>query len=222
MWKKFKHVLRRGELKGAECKQCEKFLRGKSKGGTSHLRRHLKICPERPTTSRMEERQSSPQHRDPSAERNPMSDQDKSLDLLTRALVSNLCSFLTMANDMNFREFLAAICPTHGMVSQSAIEEKFQRIFQSEKQKLMEEIALAPGGVFLAVARWGLKSRYFACVTAQFIDKDWNLIRRIIRCRFAGVESNSRYDYIGMLSDSQSYRDMIVWYDDDLGITQKI
>jgi hypothetical protein len=122
-----------------------------------------------------------------------------------------------MASDMSFRQFLAGTCPSYGVVSQSAVREKLQSIFQNEKLKLMEQIALAPGGVFLALARWGLESRYFVCVTAQFIDKEWNMITKIIRCRFAGVKTNSQYEYISMFSDSQSYRDMLVWYDDDMG-----
>jgi hypothetical protein len=153
VWEKFTAVLKGGKIRGTECKYCKKYLSVKNKRGTSHLRRHLKICLARPATVRVQERQTSP-YPDSSADRDSMSDQDRSLELLTKSLVSNLCSF-SMASDMSFRQFLAGTCPSYGVVSQSSVREKLRSIFQNEKLKLMEQIALAPGGVFLALARWG-------------------------------------------------------------------
>jgi hypothetical protein len=97
------------------------------------------------------------------------------------------------------------------VVSQSAIQEKFLSIFQNEKLKLKEQISLASGGVFLTVAKWILESKFFICVTAHFIDKEWNMIRRITRCSFAGSKADSAAAYISVFPDFQSYHNVCVW-----------
>ncbi|XP_021320426.1 zinc finger BED domain-containing protein RICESLEEPER 2 [Sorghum bicolor] len=205
VWEEFTKVLRDGKLEAAVCKHCESSLSAKTTGGTSHLRRHLKTCPARPSTATGRvQQQLSYSHPESSVEKNPNLDQDKSLELLTKALVSNLCSF-SLTSSTNYRRFLAGICPTYDVVSQSAVQDKFLSIFQNEKLKLKEEISVAHGGIFLTVAKWVLGSKFFICVTAHFIDKEWNIIRRIIRCSFAGSKDENMTGYISMFPDFESY-----------------
>ncbi|CAO2189390.1 unnamed protein product [Urochloa humidicola] len=145
VWHEFTSVLSGGEVQGAQCNHCKKCLSGKSTGGTSHLRRHLKTCPARPATGRVQQQRPSSQP-DSSVEKNSNFDRDKSLELLTKALVSNLCHF-SLTSSTNYRQFLAGICPTYDVVSQSAIGEKFLSIFQNEKLKVMEyHLHLGGGG----------------------------------------------------------------------------
>jgi hypothetical protein len=138
VWEEFTKVFRDGKVQAAVCKHCESSLSAKTTGGTSHLKRHLQSCPARPATGRVQlQRPSS--HPSSSVEKNPTFVQDMSLELLTKALVSNLCSF-SLTSTTNYRRFLAGICPTYDMVSESAIQEKFLSIFQNQKLKLKEEI----------------------------------------------------------------------------------
>jgi len=223
VWEDFTKVFRDGKLGAAVCKHCESSLSAKTTGGTSHLRRHLKTCPARPATDQVQLRWSY-SHPDSSVEKNPTFDQDKSLELLTKALVSNLCSF-SLTSCTNYRQFLAGICPTYDMVSEYAIQEKFLSIFQNQKLKLKDEISLAPGGCFLTLAKWVLGTNYFICVTAHFIDKEWNMIRRIISCSFAGSKEESMDAYISMFPDFQSYQSLSnSWneYDEDAEPDAKI
>ena len=209
MWEEFTKEFRDGKLQAAVCKHCESSLSAKTTGGTSHLKRHLQSCPGRPATSRVQLQQPSSRPNS-SVEKNSNLDQNKSLEFLTKALVSNLCSF-SLTSSTNYRQFLAGICPTYDVVSQSAIQEKFFSIFQNEKLKLKEEISLALGGAFLTVAKWVLGTKYFICVMAHFIDKEWNMIRRIIRCSFAGCKVDAASAYISMFRDFQSYRNVSIW-----------
>ncbi|XP_062195995.1 zinc finger BED domain-containing protein RICESLEEPER 2-like isoform X2 [Phragmites australis] len=205
VWEEFSAVLSDGKIRSAECKHCKKRLSGKSSGGTSHLRRHLKICPAQPATDRVKQGQSS-SHPDSSVEKHWKFDQDKSFELLIKVLVSNLCSF-PLTTSTTFRQFLAGICPTYDVVPQGAIQEKFLSIFQNEQLKLKMEIALAPGGVFLTVANWSIEYKDFISVTVHFIDKEWNMNRKIIRCTFAGCEFENEY-YVSMFPDWKSFRNM--------------
>ncbi|CAO2209831.1 unnamed protein product [Urochloa humidicola] len=213
VWHEFTSVLSGGDVQGAQCNHCKKCLSGKSTGGTSHLRRHLKTCPARPSTGWVQQQRPSSQPNS-SVEKNSNFDQEKSLELLTKALVSNLCYF-SLTSSTNYRQFLAGICPTYDVVSQSAIGEKFLSIFQNEKLKLMEEISLAPGGVFLTVSKWDLDSNYFICVKAHFIDKAWNVIRKIVRCSFAGSKKDRTDVYISMFPHYESYKNVSNWDDED-------
>ena len=201
-------MFRDGKLQAAVCKHCENPLSAKTTGGTSHLKRHLQSCPGRPATSRVQLQQPS-SHPNSSVEKNSNLDQNKSLEFLTKALVSNLCSF-SLTSSTNYRQFLAGICPTYDVVSQSAIQEKFLSIFQNEKLKLQEEIALAPGGVFLTAASSSLETKYFIFLTVHFIDKEWNLNRKIIRCCFMRCDDVFDADYyVGMFPNLQSYNKFI-------------
>jgi len=135
-------------------------------------------------------------------------DQDRSLELLIKALVSNLFSS-PLTSSTTFRQFWAGICPTNDVVPQRAIEEKFLSIFQNEKLKLQEEIALAPGGVFLTAASSSLETKYFIFLTVHFIDKEWNLNRKIIRCCFTGCQDFDAEYFVSMVPNLQSCHNFI-------------
>ncbi|OEL35301.1 hypothetical protein BAE44_0003683, partial [Dichanthelium oligosanthes] len=191
-----------GKIQGAVCRHCEKSLSGKTTGGTSHLLRHLKTCPARPATGRMQQQQ-------PSVEKNWKFDQDKSLELLTKALVSNLFSS-PLTSSTTFRQLWTRICPTNNVVLQGNIEEKFLSIFQNEKLKLEEKIELAPGGVFMTVTRSYLEySKHFIILTVHFIDNEWNLNRKVIRCCFAGCDDFDAEYYVSMFPCFESCHNFI-------------
>ncbi|XP_034601050.1 zinc finger BED domain-containing protein RICESLEEPER 2-like isoform X2 [Setaria viridis] len=205
VWEEFTAVLRGGKIQSAECKHCKRLLSGTSTGRTTHLRQHLKICPARPATGRMQQQRSSPH---PGSTVDWKSDQDRSLEFLTRAFVSNLFS-PPLTSSATFRQFWAGICPTNNAVSQGAIEEKFLSIFQNEKTKLKEEIALAPGGVFLTVKKSYLDTKHFIILAVHFIDKEWNLNRKIIGCCFSGCDIDAVY-YVSLSHCFQSSRNFTI------------
>lgn len=194
-----------GKVQSAECKHCKKCLSGKTSGGTSHLRRHLKICPAQCRTTRLQQNWSS-SRLDSSAANNRKFDQETSLELLTRALISNLCPFSVTSN-VNFRQFLVGNCPTYNMVPQATIEEKFLSIFQNEKMKLKEKIALTPGGVFLSITRWSVECKYFICITVHFIDNEWKMNRKIISYDYGRYPDGADY-YVGILTYWKSCLDI--------------
>jgi hypothetical protein len=203
VWEEFSAVLRGGKIQSAECKHCKRCLSGTSTGRTTHLRQHLKICPARPATGRMQQQRSSP-HPGSTVENIWKFDQGRSLELLIKVLVSNLFSS-PLTSSTTFRQLWAGICPTNDMVSQAAIEEKFLSIFQNEKLKLKEEIALTPGGVFLTAESSSLETKNFIFLTVHFIDKEWNLNRKTIRCCFTRCEDFDAEYFVSMFPTLQSY-----------------
>lgn len=204
MWKEFTSVLRDGKIQGAECKHCKKCLSAKSTGGTSHLHRHLKTCPAQPGSAIMQELRSS-SHLVESPD-NWTIDQDKSHELLTKALISNFCSF-SLTSSVYFRQFLAGICPTYYEVSPHAIEEKFLKIFENEKLKLKDKIKLAPGRVVMSATDWGPEYRAFICLTVHFIDREWKMNKKVIRCCFLGDETGyDDHEDFFLFPDWESYR----------------
>ncbi|KAL6843140.1 hypothetical protein ACP4OV_026853 [Aristida adscensionis] len=208
VWEGFNRVSSDGKTQRAECKRCKRYLSGNSSAGTSHLHRHLKKCRAQSTEVRVQQHRASA-HLNSLVENNPKFDQEKSLELITKALVSNLCAF-SLTSDMYFRQFLAGICPTYDMVSHNAVGKKFLRIFHDEKLKLKEKIALAPTGVLLAATIWRSEYESFICVTVHFVDKEWRINRKILRCTYLGNEDRECHeDDICMFSDWQSY---LKWY----------
>ncbi|XP_015648158.1 zinc finger BED domain-containing protein RICESLEEPER 2-like isoform X2 [Oryza sativa Japonica Group] len=182
VWEEFEVVLIDGKVQTAECKHCKKGLSAKTSGGTSHLIRHLKICPAQHGTSRVQKKCSS--LADLPIVKSWKDDQESSLDEIIRSIVSNLCPFSAMYS-ASFAQFLAGRNPVLNMVQQATVEEKFLSVFHNEKMKLKEKITATPGGVFLSLGEW---QRLFyiqvrvACLTVHFIDEDWKINRKTIRC----------------------------------------
>ncbi|KAF0897821.1 hypothetical protein E2562_000527 [Oryza meyeriana var. granulata] len=179
VWKEFTPILSAGKVQSAQCKHCGKQLSGKTSGGTSHLSRHLKICTGRSVTNARCQQGSSLQH---TLSKNWNFDREESIEELTRAIIANSCAFSITSNE-KFRKFLAGINPTFSLVPQATVEERFLSIFSKEKLKLKEEISLTHGGVFLSLGNWehGLEQN-FLCLRLQYIDDNWKINRKIIRC----------------------------------------
>lgn len=211
VWEDFIPLSSGGKVQKAECRHCGKRLSGKGSGGTSHLCRHLKICPARPRDSREQQIDSSPLP-ESSNPPNWKFDQEKSVEDLTTAIISGLCPF-SIVNSSNFKQFLAGINPAFNMVPMITIEEQLLCIFHKEKVKLKDKIKHTPGGVFLSVGKWSLVfSPIFLCLTVHFIDEDWKMNRRIISCRCVRTESGETYDedkyyYVSLFPDWNSYVD---------------
>lgn len=167
----------------AECKHCLKRLSGKSTGGTSHLSRHLKICPARPGNT---------------------SKQPQAPEAPSRPTVSNLCSFPIMSS-AGFRQALAGIYhPTSSMIPQNVTEGQFITMFRNERLKLKDKIASATGGVFLSVRRWDLEESIFECLAVHFIDAEWKIHRRIIRYRLSMLGHADPGHYISIFPIRQN------------------
>ncbi|EEC78179.1 hypothetical protein OsI_17774 [Oryza sativa Indica Group] len=167
VWKEFKLVFKDGKLHTAICNHCKLRLVAETRNGTSHLRRHLKICPEKAGTSRVQKkRRSSTSQSQPdlpvsenleNGQENPSQNlengQENPLEEFMRATVLKLCPFPAMYR-ASFASFLAGRNPAPNMVPQTTVEDKFISVYEKEKLKLKEKIIATPGGVFLSVNKW--------------------------------------------------------------------
>ncbi|BAT04236.1 Os08g0198400 [Oryza sativa Japonica Group] len=197
VWKEFKLVFKDGKLHTAICNHCKLRLVAETRNGTSHLRRHLKICPEKAGTSRVQKkRRSSTSQSQPdlpvsenleNGQENPSQNlengQENPLEEFMRATVLKLCPFPAMYR-ASFASFLAGRNPAPNMVPQTTVEDKFISVYEKEKLKLKEKIIATPGGVFLSVNKWysGSYETGIVCLTVHFIDEEWKINRKTIRC----------------------------------------
>ncbi|XP_037488803.1 zinc finger BED domain-containing protein RICESLEEPER 1-like [Triticum dicoccoides] len=207
VWEEFTPVLRAGKVQSARCNHCEKQLGGKSTAGISHLRRHLKICSVRAIVEGGCQNGPSSQPSS-SASKTCSFDQEKSLEVLTRAVISNSNSCSSpIIGSATFRNFLTGINPMFNMVPQAITEERILGIFQREQLELKEKIALLHGGVFFSLADWehGFEQN-FLCLRVQFIDEDWVMNRIIIRCVCSNIGEYFLDSYLSMLPDWNSFR----------------
>ncbi|KAF0897823.1 hypothetical protein E2562_000527 [Oryza meyeriana var. granulata] len=205
VWKEFTPILSAGKVQSAQCKHCGKQLSGKTSGGTSHLSRHLKICTGRSVTNARCQQGSSLQH---TLSKNWNFDREESIEELTRAIIANSCAFSITSNE-KFRKFLAGINPTFSLVPQATVEERFLSIFSKEKLKLKEEISLTHGGVFLSLGNWehGLEQN-FLCLRLQYIDDNWKINRKIIRCVCSNIGEYFLDYYLCLLPDWDSLKNI--------------
>ncbi|XP_047094920.1 zinc finger BED domain-containing protein RICESLEEPER 2-like [Lolium rigidum] len=98
-----------------------------------------------------------------------------------------------------FRHVLAGMYPTSSMISRVGTEEQFITMFQNERLKLKEEIAFAPGGVFLSVGNWELGEKVITCMAVHFIDREWKRHRKIISCFCSELGDAESEHYISIL-----------------------
>jgi hypothetical protein len=103
-----------------------------------------------------------------------------------------------------YRHVLTGIYPTSSMISRIVNEEQIITMFQNERMKLKENIAFAPGGVFLSVGRWDLEGNTFICLTVHFIDREWKMHRKIIRCFCSELVDEPKY-YISILPNWRNF-----------------
>ncbi|CAN6837032.1 unnamed protein product [Brassica oleracea] len=178
------------------CKHCRKsfaYITGQKLAGTSHLKRHIQlgICPMSRGGDQLT--QISPDAKDvvvttPPKKRQRASstplnaplDQDRCYGEMAKMIIMHEYP-LHMVEHSGFARFVRALRPQLGMATFHAIHADCVAIYLSEKQKLSAFIGEIPGQVNLTVDLWSSnQSVGYAFVTGHFIDKDWNLTRRLL------------------------------------------
>ncbi|KAJ0254826.1 HAT protein [Hirschfeldia incana] len=183
------------------CKHCRKsfaYITGQKLAGTSHLKRHIQlgICPmsrdntltpqqevsdtkdvnfTTPATCPPKKRQRAAS----SASAVPL-DQDRCYSEMAKMIIMHEYP-LHMVEHSGFNGFVHALRPQLSMASFHTIHADCVAIYLSEKQKLSTFIGEIPGQVNLTVDMWSSnQSVGYAFVTGHFIDKNWNLTRRLL------------------------------------------
>ncbi|KAJ4904962.1 hypothetical protein Rs2_18913 [Raphanus sativus] len=183
------------------CKHCRKsfaYITGQKLAGTSHLKRHIQlgICPmSRDTTLTTPQQQVSTDTKDvvtaPPKKRQRASsssatphkaplDQDRCYSEMAKMIIIHDYP-LHMVEHSGFAGFVHALRPQLSMASFHTIHADCVAIYLSEKQKLSAFVGEIPGQVNLTVDMWtSNQSVGYAFLTGHFIDKNWNLTRRLL------------------------------------------
>lgn len=189
VWDHFTTEATSSDTTKAFCKHCNKsyaFINGAKASGTSHLKRHIElgICSKCPKTSLTTPQaakdydESSPPP--PLKKRYGSLDQDYCNREMARMIIMHDYP-LHMVEHSGFAGFLKALRPQYSVASFDTVRGDCVGMFSSRKEKLLELIGEIPGGVNLTVDVWSSKQSVgYAFVTGHFVDKDWNLTRRLL------------------------------------------
>lgn len=80
-----------------------------------------------------------------------------------------------------FRRFMAKACPRFDVPSRRTATRSCVRVYDAEKAKLKEFFKKSCDRVSLTTDTWTANTQQnYMCVTAHFIDNDWNLHKKII------------------------------------------
>ncbi|KAG4162492.1 hypothetical protein ERO13_D01G118050v2 [Gossypium hirsutum] len=148
----------KNELK-AQCNHCKTIFSAKSSSGTSHLRRHLNRYLKK-------------------------FDADECRQAISTFLVCGKHSFRTV-EEPGFRYMMRIVSPNFKNISRHTAARDVLMYYAKERDHVKEELARASGLICLTSDNWNSEhtNDEYICITAHWVDKDWNLQKRIIRFR---------------------------------------
>ncbi|KAB2045172.1 hypothetical protein ES319_D01G141800v1 [Gossypium barbadense] len=148
----------KNELK-AQCNHCKTIFSAKSSSGTSHLRHHLNRCLKK-------------------------FDADECRQAISTFLVCGKHSFRTV-EEPGFRYMMRIVSPNFKNISRHTAARDVLMYYAKERDHVKEELARASGLICLTSDNWNSEhtNDEYICITAHWVDKDWNLQKRIIRFR---------------------------------------
>lgn len=186
VWDSFSKVkLENGEER-AKCKWCQKLFHcGSRTNGTSSLKTHLKICkknPNKPVVDNQGTLQLTPTAG--TSNFGTIStwkyDPDKLRRLFAEMVIEDEQPFV-LSERSGLRKLMAEACPRFMLPSRRTVTRACVKVYEDEKEKLKKFFKDNCERVCLTTDTWTAKnSQNYMCVTAHFIDNDWNLRKAII------------------------------------------
>jgi hypothetical protein len=170
----------------AKCKYCGKLLRCDTKlNGTSSMKSHFKICkknPHKPVVDNQGTLQLQPSAGDSSA--GTLStwkfDPDELRRCFAEMIIEDEQPFV-LCERPGLRKLMAKACPRFILPSRRTTTRNCVKVFEDEREKLRKFMKANCERVSLTTDTWTAKnSMNYMCVTAHFIDNEWNLQKRII------------------------------------------
>ena len=186
VWNHFTKVkLESGEEK-AKCKYCGGLYMCDTKtNGTSSLNGHLKICRKNPNKKVVDKQgtlQLQPSHGNSSV--GTVSTWKFDLDELKLSFAEMLIEDeqpFVASERPGLRKFLAKACPRFVMPSRRTATRKCVAVYDVHKEKLQKFLKEHCERVSITTDTWTANTKQnYMCVTAHFIDKNWNLHKKII------------------------------------------
>ncbi|KAK9713643.1 hypothetical protein RND81_06G041900 [Saponaria officinalis] len=169
----------------AICVYCKKVFNANSGNGTSHLNRHMKKCALRfnhdikkfciggtPSNAGM-----------PSMSlKNPSANLDEVRRAICVYVVAGSHPFLT-CEEPGFRFMMSVTCPQFKNVNRHTLKRDAIKYYNEERRVVEEELKNAPGRICFTTDNWRSDHTHdeYMCITAHWVDSNWNLQKRIIK-----------------------------------------
>ncbi|KAK9279908.1 hypothetical protein L1049_013592 [Liquidambar formosana] len=153
--------------------------------GTSTLKRHLLKCPRYPNNQDHKQKlldfQSMSQNQGNVS--NWKFDQELCRKELARMIIVDELPFSFVEKE-GFKRFISVLQPRFNLVSRTTMTKDCIEIYLNERNMLKEIFVTAASRVCLTTDLWtSIQNLGYMCLTAHYIDKGWNLQKRIINFR---------------------------------------
>lgn len=184
VWKDFDLINVSGVWK-EKCKWCKKQLGGETRSGTTHLKNHIAVCPDRATRKGLTQStlklSANPQDGTVTLEKYVF-DQDVARKELALMIIVHEYP-LSMVDHLGFRKFCAALQPAFKVVSRNTIRKDILDMYQVQKQSMVNYIKKLSSRVAVTTDLWTAnhQRKGYMAVTAHFLDEDWKLKSFLIR-----------------------------------------
>uniref|UniRef100_A0A803M605 Uncharacterized protein n=1 Tax=Chenopodium quinoa TaxID=63459 RepID=A0A803M605_CHEQI len=157
-------------LENLELYRCNRL-----ESGTSHLKRHLERCANRPLGLTFEE---------DSDEENFVFDMNELRKEIFNFIVEGGHSF-TMVEEQGFRRMMKRATPKFKPFDLATTKRDLLKAYVLERDKLKDLLSNVLGRICLTTDNWKSNHtrQHFICVTSHFVDDSWKLRKKILRFR---------------------------------------
>ncbi|KAL5564800.1 hypothetical protein UlMin_027964 [Ulmus minor] len=166
----------------SQCKKCGVQYLASSKYGTGNMWRHLKVC-KRNDTRDIGQMLISTNTESMSISANQY-DSQKFRELLTGAIVMHDLPF-QFVEYTGIRALFKNLNPEVDTVSRNTAKADVLKLYQREMTRIKAMLEVVPGRISLTSDLWSsVISDGYMCLTAHFIDNNWNLQKRVLNFCF--------------------------------------
>lgn len=190
-----------------KCNYCPQTYAASSKScGTSTLWSHVRGCQSNPANISSSQTQltlqSNNDDEDIPSQESKVSlvpwkfDQQEGRKALASMIIIDELPF-RFVEGIGFKKYMRVCQPAHVIPSRSTVTRDCLLLYRDEKEKLRVQMKHEAHRVCLTTDAWtSVQQINYMCVTAHFIDNDWNLQKRVIN--FCPVSSHRGHD-IGVI-----------------------
>jgi hypothetical protein len=186
VWNHFTKVKNESGEEKAKCKYCGQLYACHSKkNGTSSLGAHIKICRKNPNKEVVDKQGTlqliaSPGNSSVGTISTWKFDLDELKHSFAEMLIEDELPFAA-AERSGLRKFMAKACSKFVMPSRRTATRYCVKVYDAQKENLQKFLKEHGERVSLTTDTWTANTKQnYMCVTAHFIDKNWNLHKKII------------------------------------------
>ncbi|CAL5347426.1 unnamed protein product [Camellia sinensis] len=204
VWEHFTKIFKEGSKTAAcvKCNHCKASYAWISANGTSTLRKHIANCPKSPQNKENKKQKTLAFQSVTEGEKTLgvwKFDQQACRDSLVKMVITDELPFRFVERE-GFRQFCSVMQPNFKKFSRFTVARDIVDLYCSEKKKLKNVLKNANYRLCLTTDSWtSLQNVSYMCLTAHFIDKDWNLQKRILNF---SVISSHKGEAIGKAVES--------------------